>query len=104
MIKGKEPQIIRMNCATVIYTQDAFFIYDKAAGDKMESILCIASKSIPEDFIKEIEATKVVKIEKVCPPVKDGCFSFSVILSPQFGYSNQMMESIVYQFFEKYKL
>lgn len=104
MIKGKEPQIIRMRCATVIHTQDSFFIYDKSAGEHLTDILCIASKNIPESFIKDMEASKIIKVVQSCPQDNRDYFSFSIIVSPQFGYKHQTMEDVIFQLMIKYEL
>ena len=97
-------KIIRMQCATIISSPKRFISFDQSANDKSRPINCVISFRPPEDFMKDLSATGIVKVNILHGIEKDFCTAFSCQLLAQFGYTNQKLEDIICELFEKHNL
>lgn len=100
----KDIRIVRMQSATIIDSPSNFISYDHRAGEFNEPIQCVKTFSYPVDFIKDLIASKIVNITIIHGDEKDKYASFCIVLKPLFGYTNQKLEDIFCELFEKYNL
>lgn len=96
--------ITRMQCASIIHSSMNFISYDHNAGLKLEPIKCITTFWIDGEFIKDLLQTKIVSIRIMNGNEKDRYACFMLVLKPEFGYTNQKFEDILYELFEKHNL
>lgn len=103
----KDIHIVRMQSATIIESSLRFISYDHKAGAEEKDIQCIVSFWPPESFIKDLVNSKIIHIKVSFGHRKMTVRESSVFLfvfTPQFGYTNQKLEDIFCELFEKYNL
>lgn len=95
------------NETVIIDTEKNTLTFDAKAGDSMKPILCNCYFRMPVGFIKDIEASKIIKVDNDSivyfwePKNEDGCYFYMI---PQFGYTNLKLSCVLVSLFEKYEL
>jgi len=100
----KDINIARLQCATIINSPAHFFSYDHKASIENIPFHCILTFWIIPELTKELLSSGIIKVTNINGFEKGGLSVASLVLSPQFGFTNQKFEDIVCQFFEKHKL
>jgi|GEM_PF-6535560 len=100
----KDIRIVRMECASIIHSPQNFISYDHNAGEKAQPIKCITTFWAAGGFIKDLLDAKIVSVRIMTGNEKEGYASFILVLNPEFGFTNQKIEDIFFELFEKYNL
>lgn len=95
-----------MPCATAICSTERLLTFDRKAGENLKPILCICPMWLPQGFITDLEASKIVMLNtEHLYGYKKGQYSvWSFLLTPLFGYDNQKLEDLFFELFIKYDL
>lgn len=92
--------------ATIVVSTDNVLTFDTADGKNMKQTRCICTFLFPEGFFDDLNNAKILSVIKdsiaQIPQGKYSSSSFDFI--PQFGYTNEKFEEILFSLFEKYKL
>lgn len=102
-MERKDIRIHRLQCATIISSTERFISYDHRAGNEDKPMQCIASFCPPEKFMNDLTGSKIITTGEIFGAAKRWEV-FSFMLSPRFGYTNQKLEDIMCELFEKYNL
>lgn len=102
----KDITVIHMKSTTGIDSLDNLLTFDHKAGESMKPIECVCLFEIPWGFLEDLRAYKIALVPEA------GVLTSNVIgyqfafftLTPQFGYTNQKLEDILCNLFEKYNL
>lgn len=103
----KDISVIHMKSTTGIDSENNLLTFDAKAGESMKPIVCLSIFWLPEDFLADILQYKIVTLLKdslmgYCKKgVSESC---SFVLVPEFGYTNQILEDIFCNLFEKCNL
>lgn len=103
----KDITVTHMKSATAIDSEDTLFTFDYKAGDSMMPITCMCLFEYSEDFLDDIQNSKIAKYVPHTLSVyysKEFGSNFSFIIQPQFGYTKQKLEDILCNLFDKYNL
>lgn len=96
-----------MQSCTTIDSEKHYMTFDRKAGDRSESIVCICLFWCTKEFLEDILSSKIVILlpNSLYGFSKKGVSeSCSFVLVPQFGYTNQKLEDVLCNLFEKYNL
>lgn len=103
----KDIQIVRMQYATAVHSPEKFITYDHHAGAEGNEIQCFTSFWPPDGFIRDLVNSKIIRIkirQGLKGPVIKEPDVFAFVFTPLFGYTNQKLEDIFCELFEKYRL
>lgn len=103
----KDISIVHMKSTTAIDSNKNLFTFDYKAGESMKPITCMCLFEYFEEFLDAIQNSKIVKYVPHTLSVfyaKEYSSNYSFIIQPQFGYSNQKLEDVICNLFEKYNL
>lgn len=97
-------KITRMQSASVIHSPSNFISYDHKAGESNSIIKCITTFYTDGKFLQDLQLAKIITIESIDGQDQQGYASVMLLLKPEFGYTNQKLEDILSELFEKYNL
>lgn len=102
----KDITVTHMKSATGIDSLDNLLTFDYKAGESMKPIECVCLFDLPWGFLEDLRAYKIALVPEAGVLRSDVIgyeFAFFTI-QPQFGYTNQKLEDILCNLFEKYNL
>lgn len=97
----KDIQIVRMQYATAVHSPKKFITYNHHAGTEGKEIQCFASFWPPDGFIRDLANSRIIRFKETVIKEPD---AFAFVFTPLFGYTNQKLEDIFCELFEKYRL
>lgn len=95
-----------MRSVTAIDSENNLLTFDHKAGESMKPIECLCLFYLPWGFLEDIKAAKIVLAPEAGVLRSDviGYEYAFFTLTPQFGYTNQKLEDVLCNLFEKYNL
>lgn len=99
--------ITHMRAATIIDSNDHTMSFDSRAGESNLPIVCLCMFFATRDFLDDLEASKIVKVYPgsfYSYPSNGVNAACTFTLMPQFPYTNQLLETIIYNLFIKHSL
>lgn len=103
----KDISIVHIKSSTGIDSENHLLTFDYKAGESMKPITCVCTFYANQNFLDELEASKIVSIQSgsfYSYPSNGISAVCSFTLLPKFSYTNQKLEDIMCNLFEKYKL
>ncbi|MDU1906435.1 MAG: hypothetical protein E6772_16820 [Dysgonomonas sp.] len=100
----KDIRIVRMECASIISSAQNFISYNYKAGEENKPILCIMTFDPTESILNDLKSSKIINAEIRLGYKKINYPLSMLTLTPLFGFTNQKLEDIFFELFEKYNL